>query len=160
MEINGINIQLSRAGISLPPAEKGDATRALQSKQSEIADSASSGDKQTPKQLDSLTNVNYVKQQIETIMFSFPPYFPAGTPQRIDLIKGVKSVQDEIESSPLPAEVKEKLAGQKLTDDSTDKEISTALEGVKHYAEGYSPAPSPSPSTKNSQTVNIVSIEI
>jgi hypothetical protein len=158
MEINGMNIQISRAGNSLQSAGKGDTSGAVKSSQNALADPVSSGGNHTPRQLRSLTNVNYVKEQIETILFSFPPYFPAGSPQRIDLIQGVKGVQDEIKKSPLPSDVKEKLAGPELTDESTDKDISTALEGVKQYTEGLSPAPSQS--TNKSQTVNIVSIEI
>ena len=158
MEINSINIQITQPGSSLPPAGKGDAVIAPKSRQSVLADSANTGSSQTPQQLNCLTSSNYIKQQIETIMNTFPPYFPAGSPQRVDLIKGVKGVQDEIKSTKLPTEVKDKLAGQKLTDAATDKEISSALKGIQQYTEDHSTIPSQS--TKNSQPVKIVSITI
>jgi hypothetical protein len=101
---------------------------------------------------------NYVKEQLDAIMFSFPPYFPAGTPQRLDLIKGVRGVQEEIKNSKLPNDVKEKLAGQKLTDTATDQEVSTALIGLKQYKDEHLPAAAQS--TKESQPASIVSIQI
>jgi hypothetical protein len=158
MVINGINILLTQAGSSVTPAGNADSVSALKLRQLALADSAGAGSDQAPEQFHSLVNTNYIKEQLDAIMYSFPPYFPAGSPQRIDLIKGVKGVQDEIEKSSLPKEIKEKFAGQKLTDAATDKEISTALEGIKQYKEEHSPAPSPS--TQDSQTVNIVSIKI
>lgn len=158
MEINSINIQITQAGSSLPSEGNGDTVSALKSKQSAVAESASSGGNQALPQLNSLTSSNYVKEQIDNIMLSFPPYFPVGSPQRVDLIKGVKGVQDEIKSSPLPTEVKDTLAGQKLTDSATDKEISTALKGIQQYTEDHSP--SLSQSTKNSLPINIVSMQI
>jgi hypothetical protein len=158
MHINSINIQIAQADSSPSPAGKGGTLNASKSRQSVLADAASAGSSETPQQLNSLTDSNFVKQQIETILTTFPPYFPAGSSQRIDLIKGVKGVQDEIKSSKFPAEVRDKLAGQKLTDTSTDKEISTALKGIQHYTEDHSP--SLSQSTKNIQHAEIVNITI
>jgi hypothetical protein len=158
MEINGINMQITQGGSSQPLTGSGDTAGLLKSRQSTLADSASSNGSQANSQLNSLTSGSYIKDQIETIMFSFPPFFPVGSPQRLDLIKGVKVVQDEIKSSQLPTVVKEKLAGQELTDTATDKEISTALEGVQQYTEGYSPTPSQS--AGNGQQANIVSVKI
>jgi hypothetical protein len=158
MDIGSINIQIPQAGNSLSPAGKGDTLIALKSRQSVLADAANAGSSETPQQLNSLTDSNFVKQQIETILTTFPPYFPAGSPQRLDLIKGVKGVQDEIKSSKLPMEVKDNLAGQKLTDAATDNEISTALKGIQQYTEDHSP--SPSKSKNNNQSSEIVSITI
>jgi hypothetical protein len=158
MDINGININIKQTGSSLSSAGNVNTAGAQQSRQSALADAASSGSGQTTQQLNSLTNANFIKDQIETIMFSFPPFFPAGSPQRLDLITGVREVQYEIKNSSLPTEVKDKLAGQELTAASTDKEISNALKGVQQYTEGYSSTPSQS--TESSQTVNIVSLEI
>lgn len=158
MEINSINIQLALAGSSLPPAGKGDAVSPQTSRQSVLADSANAGGRPAQQQLNSLTSSNYVKQQIQKIITSFPPYFPAGSPQRIDLIKGIKGIQDEIKSSKLQPEVKDKLAGQKMTDTATDKEISAALKGIQQYTEDHSP--SLPQSTKNIQPAEIVNITI
>ena len=98
----------------------------------------------SPHVLTSLTNTNYIKDQLEAIMYSFPPFFPVGSPQRVDLIKGMKGVQDEIKkSSALAPEVKEKLTAQKLTNESTDAEVAAALKDLKQYKEAVSPAPAP-----------------
>lgn len=158
MEINSINIQIAQAGSSMPPVGKGDAVSAPKNRQLVLADSSNAGGSQAQQQLNSLTSNDFVKQQINTILTTFPPYFPAGSPQRLDLIKGIKGVQDEIKSSPLSTEVKDKLAGQKLTDVATDKEISTALKGIQRYTDDHSP--SPSTSNNKSQSAEIVSITI
>ena len=163
MEINSINIQTMQTGQSQKLNGSADSSAASQSRQLPVADSVTAADEQTssiPAQhaYNSLTDSNFIKDQIEKIMFSFPPYFPIGSPQRIDLIKGVKGVQDEIKSSSLPEKVKAKMAGQTLKESSTDKEISTALTGVKQYTDTHSAGPSQS--KKNSQPVEIVSIKI
>lgn len=111
-----------------------------------------------PQVQSSLTDGNYVQEQIKMIMYSFPPFFPAGSPQRIDLIKGIKGAQEDIKKSPLPTEVKDRLAGQNLTDAATDGEISAALKGVQQYREQHSARPSLP--TGNNQPVKIVSIKI
>ncbi len=156
MEINYINIQIPQAGSLLSPAGNGDTSPKRRPPVS--ADSENAGGNQAEHKLNSLTNTNFVKQQIQTILTSFPPYFPAGSPQRIDLIKGVKGVQEEIKNSGLPKEVKDKLAGQKLTDTATDKEIHTALKGVQHFTEDY--YPNPSDTTNKSKPVEIVNITV
>ena len=157
MEINSINIQFP-IGNSTLPAGKGDTSSALKSRQSGFVDSTNADSPQAPLQQNSLTDKSFVKQQIETILTSFPPYFPAGSPQRIDLIKGVKGVQDEIKNSTLPAAVKDRLTGQKLTDSATDQEISTALKGVQQYVGNHNQ--SSSKLTNNSKSVEIVSIKV
>jgi hypothetical protein len=156
MEINSINMQILQSGSSPSPVGNGDNVTSAMNRQSALANSANAGSSQAPQQLNSLTSKNFVKQEIETILTSFPPYFPAGSPQRIDLIKGVKRVQDEIKNSKLPKEVKDKLAGQKLMDTATDQEISTALKGVQQYMGDHSQ--SPPKLTNNSKHVEIVSI--
>jgi hypothetical protein len=158
MEINGINMQITQVGNSMSTAVNGNIAGAQQSKQAAIDDSANSSGSQATSQINSLTNSDYIKEQIEIIMYAFPPFFPVGSPQRSDLLEGIKGVRSEIKNSSLPTETKETLAGTELTDAATDKEISAALEGVQQYTEEHSPAPSQS--TEKSQTVNIVSIKI
>ena len=163
MEINGINIQIAQSGESLSLAAKGDTTGAQKSRRTALPTSTDAGSSQSGSSpaahvYTSLIDSNYIREQIHSLMFDFPPFFPAGSPQRLDLIKGIKAVQEEIKHSKLPAEVKEKLAGQKLEADSTDKEISTALKGIKQYTEEHLPAPSEK--AGNSQTDKAVSINI
>jgi len=73
MEINGINMQITQGGSSQPLTGSGDTAGLLKSRQSTLADSASSNGSQANSQLNSLTSGSYIKDQIETIMFSFPP---------------------------------------------------------------------------------------
>jgi|WetSurMetagenome_2_1015567.scaffolds.fasta_scaffold00092_38 hypothetical protein len=158
MDIKGIDTQIVQAKRSLSSAGNGDSAGAPKSSQSVIENSANSGSSQTSQTFNSLTDGNYIKNQIEQIMYGFPPFFPVGSPQRYDLIKGVNDVQDEINNSQLSIEVKDQLAAGKLTDESTDKEISSALEGVQQYTEEYSPGSAGS--AEGSQQANIISIQI
>jgi hypothetical protein len=157
MEINSINMQMVQAEISRSPAGGGNTGSASPARRTVNTDHSAS-DASAPQVLSSLTSSSYIKEQIDTIMYSFPPFFPVGSPQRLDLIAGIKGVQDEIKKSPLQAAMKEKLAGQNLTDAATDKEISTALAGVQQYKQEHSP--NPSPPTEQRQAVKIVSITI
>ena len=163
MDINGINIQVAKSESSPLLAANGDTAGALKSRRSALSDSAGAGSSQASSAHashvhTSLIDSNYIKEQIHSIMYDFPPFFPAGTPQRLDLIKGIQAVQEERKSSTLPTGVKEKLTGQELTAASTDKDISAALKGVRQFKEEHSPALSQS--TGNGQTTKIVSINV
>lgn len=119
----------------------------------------SGGKEAAPPELRVVTNfanTNYVKEQLETIMYSFPPFFPIGSPQRIDLIKGFKGVQDEIGKSSTPPEAKQKVLDHKLTDASTDKEVAAALKDLKQYKDAFAPkAPVQSGGVQSSALVNL-----
>ena len=137
MDIQGINILASLTDGSYVSVKRGNPS-STQNRSSEAVNSSRSGIP-GPMVMTSLTNTNYIKEQLNTIMFSFPPFFPLGSPQRIDLIKGIKGVQEEIGKSTLPTEVKEKLTANRLTDTSTDKEVAAALADIKHYTETINP---------------------
>ncbi|HUJ19145.1 MAG TPA: hypothetical protein VL197_14270 [Nitrospirota bacterium] len=141
MDINGINMLASQADGSQLSARKGNSPVSTQTRSSETFNSSATGSSgiREPQVMTSLTNTNYIKDQLKTIMFSFPPFFPLGSPQRLDLIKGIKGVQEEIGKSSLPPELKEKLTANKLTDKSTDREVSAALADLKQYKETISP---------------------
>jgi hypothetical protein len=165
MEINGTNMIIAQAASSLALAGNGDTAGLSKGKLLSIAEQANTGGSQSTdtaatKVYAVLIDSNYIKEQIHSLMFDFPPFFPAGSPQRLDLIKGIKGVQDEIKKSPLPAEVKAKLTDQELTESSTDKEITTALKGIKQYTEQHTASPAPAPKKDDSQSVKIVSINI
>ena len=137
MDIHGINILASLRDGSPLSVKKGTSS-SLQDRASEAVASGGSGIT-GPRVMTSLTNTSYIKEQLDTIMFSFPPFFPLGSPQRVDLIKGIKGVQEEIGKSSLPTELKEKLTANKLTDTSTDKEVAAALAHIKLYTETIGP---------------------
>jgi hypothetical protein len=159
MEINGINVQVAQAKGSLSIEGGQDTAGAGNSSRSATGNSSSGSDELVSQTLSKLFDKNYIKDQIEQIMYGFPPFFPVGSPQRFDLIQGVKGVQEEIQNNTeLPGDVKDQLTGRQLTDDSTDKEISAALEGVLQYTEGYSP--DSAQSAGGDQQTGIVNIQI
>jgi hypothetical protein len=159
MEINGINTLIAQAKNSLSTVGNADTADATQSSRSATDNSSGASSSQQTQTLNSLADSSYIKNQIEQIMYGFPPFFPVGSPQRFDLIQGVKGVQEEIQNNTeLPGDVKDQLTSQQLTDDSTDKEISTALEGVLQYTEGYSP--DSAQSAGGDQQTGIVNIQI
>lgn len=74
------------------------------------------------------TRINYIREQLEEILVDFPPFFPPGSSQRVDLIKTVRGIQDQVEKSSLQSSFKEEISLNKLSDNATDREISVALE--------------------------------
>ena len=150
MDINGINMLANPADGSQLSGGKGNSPVSTQNRSSETFKSSVTGRSgiRGPQVMTSLTNTNYIKEQLNTIMYSFPPFFPLGSPQRLDLITGIKGVQEEIGKSSLPPELKERLTANKLTDKSTDREVSAALADLKQYKETIKP--------KRAQTVDRV----
>jgi len=76
------------------------------------------------------SNVDYIQQQLEKIMIDDPPFFPAGVPQRIDQIKGVNGIQEQIEKSSTTDSVKKIIEGQKPKDSAPDTKITEASQGL------------------------------
>ncbi|MBA4394384.1 MAG: hypothetical protein C0407_12605 [Desulfobacca sp.] len=81
------------------------------------------------------SSIDYVYHQLQSILTSFPPYFPAGSSERVDLIKGLKGLQEKIEGTPFPTVMKKAAAGPKLTSQATDMEISAALKNLTRFKE-------------------------
>jgi hypothetical protein len=59
---------------------------------------------------------------------SYPPFFPVGAYQRLDLIKGIKTLEEKIGKSAVDENIKKIFSGGKLSDDATDAEISASLD--------------------------------
>jgi len=66
--------------------------------------------------------------QLDLILVHFPPFFPIAKYQRLDLIKSVNHVQEEIEKSNIDPSLKNIYSGEKLSEKAPDEEISTALD--------------------------------
>lgn len=80
-------------------------------------------------------HINYMKQQLDEILVSYPPFFPAGSPQRPDLIKRIKGIQDEIEKLSVQAKAPAgNMKIKKLPGNATDKDISRAIEDLVRFA--------------------------
>jgi hypothetical protein len=82
------------------------------------------------QQLSIVGNVNYIKEQLDNILVNFPPFFPPGSPQRMDLIKHVNEVREKIKQSAMTSEAKSSLSDQPLPENASDKDISNALDGI------------------------------
>ena len=72
--------------------------------------------------------VGFLQEQLQTLLTSFPPFFPAGSYQRADLIRGVKTLEEQIGKSSVDENLKKMISGKKLTDDSSDDDISASLD--------------------------------
>jgi hypothetical protein len=75
-----------------------------------------------------LSRINYMKDQLDKILVNFPPFFPAGSYQRVDLIKAIRGIQDEVEKSTVQSDLKVEISSQKLSENASDKDISAALD--------------------------------
>jgi len=75
-----------------------------------------------------IQGINYIADQIKDYMYSDPPFFPAGHPQRTDMIKQIKLVGDTIKNSSVDPLLKQMAPDKGLAEHSGDKEISAALD--------------------------------
>jgi hypothetical protein len=92
-----------------------------------------------------LNRIDYTKEQLDKILVDYPPFFPPGTYQRVDLIKGIRSIQDEVEKSSVPSETRSQIVSRKLGDNATDGDIAVALDQLFSFgdeiAQGLSQSP-------------------
>jgi hypothetical protein len=161
MDITSINIQAISVDTSRMQAKNEGAAgtpgnRSIDTENSKelFANTAADGPRTQDTQIStSLSDPNYIKTQLEAIIVNFPPFFPVGSPQRFDLIQGIKGVQAEIEKSPLSPDMKTKLTGQKLSDSATDREISVALSALKGYKKENAQTSSPAHNRSSSGTI-------
>jgi hypothetical protein len=95
-----------------------------------LGSSASINATHTPVvQAQALVNqISYIKEQLDKILVDFPPFFPPGSYQRADLIKGVRNIQNEVEQSSVPSDTKKDIPSQKLAEEATDHDISAVLD--------------------------------
>ena len=75
-----------------------------------------------------ITRINYTKEQLDKILSEYPPFFPAGTFQRADLIKGIRGIQDAVEQSSIQSDLKKEISAGKLDENATESEIAGALD--------------------------------
>lgn len=81
-----------------------------------------------------INHIDYLQEQLNSLLTHYPPFFPAGSPQRPDLIQKVKGIQEEIEKISAGTGDKRTSSGdRKLREDATDAEIATALEGFADF---------------------------
>lgn len=75
--------------------------------------------------------VNSLQNNWELNQVQDPPFFPIATYQRMELIGEVRNIQQDIERSSLSPELKQAVAGEKLQEDATDKQIATVLDKIR-----------------------------
>jgi hypothetical protein len=75
-----------------------------------------------------ITHINYAKEQLDKILVEFPPFFPAGSYQRVDLIRAIRGIQDQVEKSSVQSSLKQDISSGKLSENATDSDISAALD--------------------------------
>ena len=130
MDIAGIIMQANQIDAPRAPAQSANASAAPGNTSSTTT--SSQGQQSTPEgQMVSVSSsVDYIKQSLDAMLVNYPPFFPAGHPQRIALIKGLKGIQEKIKKSTIPADMKKDLSGIKLTDNASDSDISAALNNL------------------------------
>jgi hypothetical protein len=75
--------------------------------------------------------VNALQNKWDLNHVQYPPFFPIATFQRVDLIGEVRSIQQDVERSSLNSELKQAVAGEKLKDDATDRQIANVLDKIR-----------------------------
>jgi hypothetical protein len=92
--------------------------------------SISSAESRTPQiQAQGITAfIDSIQEQLDLILVHYPPFFPIGTYQRVDLIQKIKGIQEEVEGSSVDEGIKKTFSGITLKDDATDEDISAALD--------------------------------
>jgi hypothetical protein len=78
-------------------------------------------------------HIDYIKSQLDALIKDYPPFFPVGSPQRADLIKSIKGIQEKIENAPVLPELKKNLGGSKLNDQATDNDIAAATDSLTAF---------------------------
>jgi hypothetical protein len=79
--------------------------------------------------------IDFTKDQLDKILVDYPPFFPPGTYQRVDLIKGIRSIQDEVEKSSFQSETRNQIVSRKLSDNATDSDIAAALDHLFRFGD-------------------------
>ena len=72
--------------------------------------------------------IDFLKNQLDTLLTSYPPFFPVGSYQRPDLIKGIQTLEEKIGKSAVDESIRKTFSGEKLPDDATDAEISVSVD--------------------------------
>ena len=101
----------------------------------DMAENASKGAPHEVRAQSVVDRISYMKRQLDEILVSYPPFFPAGSPQRPDLIKRIQGIQDEIAKLSVQAKAPAgNMKIKKLPGNATDKDISRAIEDLVRFA--------------------------
>ena len=84
--------------------------------------------------------INYLKDTLDTLLTSFPTFFPAGSPQRVDLIKKIQSLEEQIGMSSADNNLKKTITENKLPDKASDQDISASLDRLIDFRDAVKQA--------------------
>jgi hypothetical protein len=158
MEINNVIMQSNQAD-ALRPTTRSESSIDISGKGPSVQVGSQSSPATSDGQLVSISsNIDYIQNKLDAALMNDPPFFPAGHPQRIDLIKGIKGIQENIEKSAVPEDVKKGAAGPKLSDHASNSEISAAWDSLVHFKDSFIQRNAEGPTTK--QTGTVVNIKI
>ncbi|MGD0884130.1 MAG: hypothetical protein ABSA46_04500 [Thermodesulfovibrionales bacterium] len=73
--------------------------------------------------------VDYVQQQLQALLTSYPPWFPAGTYQNVNLITKGKAPEDQTSDASPDDNLKKTSSETKLPEQASDDKISAAPTG-------------------------------
>jgi len=160
MEITNVSIQTNQIDTSRPPAK----SEGLFDVSGKSFPAQASGQSPTispeGQMLSISSNIDYIQQNLNAVLVNYPPFFPAGHPQRIDLIKGLKGIQEKIEKSAIPADAKKGLVGTKLSDNASDSDISIALNSLIHIRDTFMQNSDNMEASQTKQPGTVVNIKI
>ncbi|MBI5634136.1 MAG: hypothetical protein HZA15_11750 [Nitrospirae bacterium] len=135
MNINDINMTQALQN-AIRPSEKSNAPVQTRSNIASSTSSAQFAGESPASQTSAkglIVSIDFIKQQLDNILVNYPPFFPLGTFQRLDLIKKVKGVEEQIAKSSVDDGLKKVFSGEKLSVDATDKDISVALDRLFQF---------------------------
>lgn len=70
----------------------------------------------------------FLKAQLDELLTSFPPFFPIGSYQRSDLIRRIKTLEEQVGKSVTDNNIRQLFSKEKLNEKATDTEISASLD--------------------------------
>ena len=130
MEISNVTMQTNQTETSSTQARSENISNATGQSSSAPVSSQSSTVTPQGQMLKISSNIDFIQQQLDALMDNYPPFFPAGAPQRMDLIKGFQWVQNKIENSTIPDDIKNSLSNTKLSDNASDSDIMDTLNNL------------------------------
>ncbi len=131
MDISGVQTSQYSQAITRSDGMNSDATTNRTTNSFFQADTSNTGSTTAADVTSILQGVNYIQNQLKELIDSFPPFFPAGHPQRPALIKRIKGLQEDIKTSPIDHNIKKIVSpGNTLPPNATDIEVSKALDNL------------------------------
>lgn len=82
-----------------------------------------------------VAGVGFLKDQLNELLTSYPPFFPVGSYQRSDLIKKISTLEEKIGKSTVDESIRKMFDREKLSSTATDTEISASLDRLTAAAD-------------------------